>query len=299
VATLPALGAALAFALGCVLQQRGTLEASPSSEGGGWLLEILHKPVWVAGAVLMATGWVLQARALDQGPLVVVQSLTTLSLVIALPFGAWLTHQRITRSVVIGAVAVVVGIVLFLTVGSPSGGTSSPGPDEWWPACIVTAVLVVSFAWYGRRFSGARRAFLFGAAAGFGYALQSAVTKVFVTQIGGGLAAILADWAVYVLVASAISGFVLQQSALKTGVLATAMASSNTVTLFAGVVLGITVFGETLQRGAGRLVPAILGLGLTLFGVSLLAGAPPPEAAPPEGEVGSRGPGRSAPASGT
>ena len=98
-------------------------------------------------------------------------------------------------------------------------------------------------------------------AAGFGFALQSAVTKEFVGLVGHGLAGLFESWEIYVLIASAVSGFVLQQSALKTGVLAPAIASSNAVTLFAGVILGITVFGETLARGDGRLVPAILGSG--------------------------------------
>ena len=44
---------------------------------------------------------------------------------------------------------------------------------------------------------------LFGAAAGFGFALQTAVTKDFVTEIGGGVVALLADWSVYVLIVSA------------------------------------------------------------------------------------------------
>lgn len=47
-------------------------------------------------------------------------------------------------------------------------------------------------------------------------------------------------------------GFVRQQSALETGVLAAAMASSNAVTLFAGVILGALIYGEALSRGGGR-----------------------------------------------
>jgi multidrug transporter EmrE-like cation transporter len=86
------------------------------------------------------------------------------------------------------------------------------------------------------------------------------------------------DWTTYALIASAVVGFVLQQSALKTDVLAPAMASSNAVTLFASVVFGLTVFGETLSDGHGRLAPAIIGLILALAGIVLLAGAKPPRA---------------------
>jgi multidrug transporter EmrE-like cation transporter len=107
------------------------------------------------------------------------------------------------------------------------------------------------------------------------------VTKDFVTEIGGGVVALLADWSVYVLIASAVTGFVLQQSALKTGVLAPAMASSNAVTLFAGVILGAVVYGETLSHGGGHVAPAVIGLALAVAGVVLLARAQGPAAAEP------------------
>jgi drug/metabolite transporter (DMT)-like permease len=196
--------AACAFALGTVLQQKGTLSTTSGSGDSHWLIQILHEPVWLAGLLLQASGWVLQAVALDKGPLMAVQAITTLSLVIALPFGWWLTHQHIDRWVVLGAVAVVVGIVVFLSVGSPHGGTTHPSARTWWIACLVTLVLVLvlAMAGLGRKRQGAVRAVLFGAAAGFGFALQTAVTKDFVTEIGGGVVALLADWSVYVLIAS-------------------------------------------------------------------------------------------------
>ena len=73
------------------------------------------------------------------------------------------------------------------------------------------------------------------------------------TQLGHGVAALLGNWTTYVLIVSAIAGFVIQQSALRTDVLAPALASSNAVTLFASVVFGLTVFGETFRwkRSAG------------------------------------------------
>ena len=282
--------AACAFGLGTVLQQKGTLDASAGGDSH-WLIQILHKPVWLAGTLLQVSGWIFQAVALDKGPLMEVQAITTLSLVIALPFGWWLTHQHIDRRVVLGALIVVAGIIVFLSVGSPHGGTTHPSARTWWIACLVTLVLVLVTAGVGRTRQGAVKALLFGAAAGFGFALQTAVTKDFVTEIGGGVLSLLADWSVYVLIASAVAGFVLQQSALKTGVLAPAMASSNAVTLFAGVILGALVYGETLSHGGGHLAPAIIGLVLAIVGVVLLSGAEEPSA----GET-AQGPGVPAPA---
>jgi hypothetical protein len=104
------------------------------------------------------------------------------------------------------------------------------------------------------------------------FAFQAAVTKVFVGQLGGGLGAVLATWTPYVLLASAIVGFALQQSALKTGALAASMAASNAVMLIGSVLLGTVTFGESLPAGPGHLVPAVAGLVLAVAGIVALAG---------------------------
>ena len=85
--------------------------------------------MWLAGAGRMAAGWVLQAIALDKGPLIVAQSLTALSLVIALPLGVRITRQQVSRRVWTGALAVVAGIVLFLSAGCPRRARPSPRPQ--------------------------------------------------------------------------------------------------------------------------------------------------------------------------
>ena len=267
--------------MGTVLQQKGTLEAPAQDDDPRFLVQILKRPVWLAGGGLQATGWVFQAAALDRGSLVVVQSLTATSLVIALPLGAHFTHQQISRRVIIGAAAVIAGIVLFLSVGSPQKGTSHPDAAAWLSAGAVGTAAVVVLVRFGRSRGGAAKALLFGSAAGVGFAFQATVTKEFMTIIGSSIGDLLSSWEIYALVATAVVGFILQQSALKTGLLAPAMASSNSVTLFASVVFGITVFGEKLSNGSNRLAPAIIGLGIALVGVVLLAGTKPPQASEP------------------
>jgi len=277
-----AILAAVLFAGGTVLQQKGTLTTEAGEGDPRFLLQILHRPVWLAGAVLQSTGWVVQAMALDRAPLVAVQSLTALSLVIALPLGALLTDQHIGRRELAGATLTLVGIVLFISAGQPQGGTSHPGAAAWWSACLVTGVLVLVLFGVGRRFTGAAKALTFGAAAGLGYGLQAAVTKTFVTELGGSVLSLLSSWSVYVLIVSAVTGFALQQSALKTGVLAPAMASSNSVTLFSSVILGVTVYGEALAKGGtSHASSTVIGLLIALGGIALLAGAEAPEETAP------------------
>ena len=186
-ANVLALLAAFSFALGNVLQQKGTLETPSGRDDPRFLVQILRRPVWLAGGGLQMCGWVLQALALDTGSLIVVQSLTTMSLVIALPLGARLTGQEVSRRVWLGAAAMVVGIVLFLSVGSPTGGTTTPPASAWWSAGLTAIVLVAVLGRTGRRRTGARRALLLGSAAGVAFALQASVTKVFVAVVGQGL----------------------------------------------------------------------------------------------------------------
>ena len=226
-------------------------------------------------------GWVLQAAALERGSLALVQSLCALSLVFALPLGVRLTGQQVGRRSIIGACITLIGIVSFVAVGQPQDGTSQQEATAWWSSGLIIVALMLLLAWLANRRRGAMAAALFATAAGLSYAFQAAVTKVFMTQLGYGLGAILSSWTTYALILSALAGFALQQSALKTGLLAPAMAACNASTLTMSVSLGITLFEESISNGQDRLLPAFIGLALAVLGVVLLASPEPklPEAA--------------------
>ena len=108
------------------------------------------------------------------------------------------------------------------------------------------------------------------------------MTKTFVSEIGGGALGLVSSWSTYVLIVSAVTGFALQQSSLKTGVLAPAMASANSVTLFSSVILGMAVYGETISKsGTGHSAAAVVGLLIAIVGIALLAGSDAPETSAP------------------
>lgn len=88
-----------------------------------------------------------------------------------------ITDQQITRRVGGGALAVVAGITLLLTVGSPRGGTSAPPAAAWWSACLSSAVLIGALCALGCQRSRAAKALVFGSAAGVAFGLQTAVMK--------------------------------------------------------------------------------------------------------------------------
>ena len=123
-----ALLSPLAFALGTVLQQRGTLE-TPAREGDlRFLAKVVRKPVWFLGIFITVVGFVLQAAALHGGSLSLVQALQALSLVFALPLGVRLSNQRVGRRSIVGAGITVAGLIVFVVLGQPQGGISSRGP---------------------------------------------------------------------------------------------------------------------------------------------------------------------------
>jgi drug/metabolite transporter (DMT)-like permease len=277
---LLALLAAIAFAFGSVFQQKGSLETAAGENDPRFLTQILKRPAWLLGGACQLLGWVFQAIALEKGSLIVVQSLITFSLVFALPLGKKITHQSLSLKIWLGAFAIVIGIIIFLSFGSPQTGSGSEASSTaWWFAGLSSLAIVLILGFIGSRRKGSIRALTFGAAAGVCFGLQASVTKVFMTLVGGGLAVILSSWTTYVLIATALFGFALLQSALKTGVLAPAMAASNAVTLFSSIILGVIIFGETLSDGNSRLLPALVGLALALGGIVLLASAKPPSVA--------------------
>ena len=104
------------------------------------------------------------------------------------------------------------------------------------------------------------------------------MTKEFTGVISGGIDAVLHSWSTYVLIVSALIGGVLQQTALKSGILAPAISATSALTLSGSVVLGAIVFEERLDHGGGKLAPAVNGLVVALCGIVVLAGS---RAAPP------------------
>src|SRR5215218_6641916 len=117
-----ALGAALLFSLGTVLQQQVAETASEEeARGAGFLVRLARRPRWLAGIAADALGFVCQAGALAAGRLVVVQPLLATSVVFSLPLGTLLGGRRVGRRELAAALAVTAGLGVFLVVADPAG----------------------------------------------------------------------------------------------------------------------------------------------------------------------------------
>ena len=275
-----ALVAALFFALGTVLQQRAGMDEPKGGSDSGLLLRMVRRPVWLAGIAIDGLGFVAQAIALTIGRLAVVQPLLVSAVVFALPLGAKITGQRV-RPIDIGAAVLVVGaLIAFLLITNPSGGRDDAPIRAWLIAGGVFAAVCTPLVLLARHAPPARRAALLGSAAGILFGLTAALTKAVCDQFADGAFHIFAHWHLYALIVVGYISLTFSQLALSTGALAPAAATSMGLDPIASVILGITLFDETIAETPIGIVVTALSLAAALAGVAILSrsqGAPPPK----------------------
>src|SRR3954468_23673684 len=142
---LLSLAAAVALAAGTVAEHRGATDAAGDPHGG-LLRRLRRQRLWLAGRVLAALGVLLQAAALRGGRLVVVQPLLSSGLVLALVFGAIVDRRHPARPLPdrvqwSAAVAVAIGLTLFLLAARPSSGVATA---PIWTTSVCAAVAVTA-----------------------------------------------------------------------------------------------------------------------------------------------------------
>jgi drug/metabolite transporter (DMT)-like permease len=271
-AVLLALAAALLFAAGTVLQQKVAAEASDEEAvSAGFLVALARRPLWLAGIAVDGLGFVCQALALKVGQLAVVQPLLAATIVFALPMGAALTGKRIGPRELIGALAVTGGLALFLLTSDPSGGRDGAPLGEWLVAGAVLGALSGVLFLVGMRSQGRRRATFFGLAAGVLFGVSAALTKSTVDDLAQGVPELLLSWHLYALILVGYASISLSSASLQTGELAPAIATAMALDPITSLLLGVTLFEETLRSSAFAVTATVLGLGVMVGGIALLA----------------------------
>src|SRR3954453_10480431 len=171
-AVILAFGSGAVVALGTVLQQRVGMDAPEAKEGSAGIpFRLIQHPVWLAGIGAYGVAFGLQAAALGDGRLVVVQPILATTIMFALPLGVWLSAQRITRRDVIAAFVVTAGLALFLLLADPSGGKEDAPVGQWIVAGAVVIGIAAGLAVAGLARVGALRAALLGTASGLLFGL--------------------------------------------------------------------------------------------------------------------------------
>ncbi|OHV04062.1 DMT family transporter [Mycobacterium talmoniae] len=274
IAALLALSSALCVALGDVLQQRATHRLTDTARSNLELFATLFRNRrWRWGALMLVVSIALQAAALGQGSVLLVQALLVLSLLFALPISAKLAHRRVTGREWVWAVVLTAAVIVIVTVGNPQAGQARASLQTWAVVAAVLGPLLVGCVVVARIRGGALAAALFAFVSGSLWAVFAVLTKGVVAQLGHGPVAALRTPELYVWVLVALGGFAWEQSAFRAGALTASMPTLEVSQPVVAAVLGVVVLGETLNTDhAAMAALAVAALVMALATVELARG---------------------------
>src|SRR5262249_30812536 len=142
------------------------------------LARLAGRPLWLAGILLAAVAYGLQALALAFGPLALVAPIVATDLLFALPVAA--RYSRPLRAVDWAGCVLAARGVAAVAAPSPAPprapGRADPPPRDWLLAFASVALVCVLAVSLGRLTTGPGRAALTAAAAGVVFGLTAAVT---------------------------------------------------------------------------------------------------------------------------
>ena len=271
IAVLAALGAAVCFAIGSVLQQGAARESTAGALRPRLLLDLVRSRRWIAGTGLDVFSFAMQGLALAFGPLALVQPLAGTDVLFALPLIARRNRRRLTRRDVVGALAVTGGVSAFLVVSPPTGGIGVPGLAKWVPVLLAVAALVTVSGVVALRVTSRPQVIWLAAAAGVMFAVLDALLKSSVDLLATRGFGALLSWEPYAMAVVAAVGGLFGQSAFGAGSLALSLPVIDTLEPVAAVVIAAAVFGERLARSPVLLGFQLAGGAIAAAGIWLLS----------------------------
>jgi drug/metabolite transporter (DMT)-like permease len=264
-----ALLAATFYAVGVSLQALDARRShSDDALKPSLLLALIRRPRFVLGTVVSFLGWPLQALALAHAPLAVVQPALAFNLVVLLVIARRLSPDPVTRSDVVGALAITGGVALLALAAPARGG------DVGTRTLVLVIVLgaLAALPLILRR-QMLRNAILLPAAAGVGFTLLAIATRLADDTVGGERVLAGLGW-LAIGGLGAYSATVCEMSAMRTRAATLVVPVTVSVESVLPIVVGPLALAESLPGSlASRLVLAA-GLGLVVFGVLLLGRAP-------------------------
>ena len=266
-----AAAAALLLGLAAAAQQRAA-SAQPPHRPLSVLLVwgLLRDRAWLLAVALMVLAYGLQAAALGEGELALVEPILSGYLVVALVAGAVIARRLLTLGELAAAVGASSGIAIFLLQLSPGRGARSAPGQSWAEILTVLALVLLAALPLVWRASGSSRAVLLGALAGITLGASDALTKQTIAVVATHRLGSLATWEPYLLLVVGALGFLLQQSAYHAGPLRSGLPALSILEPVAGTLLGLLAFHESMAPGASPWL-LLAAVALMVWGVQRLA----------------------------
>ena len=284
--------AALGFAAAAVLQQE---EAGRQHSDGGpeasLVFKLAQQPLWLLGMLVYILAYGFQVWAVSLGPIVVIQPLIAAQLVFALVLGMLIQGRHASLREWLGAVAVTAGLAGFIVGTDPSAGNPDPSLMGWGISTGVVGVSTLIAIVLGWWTTGGARSGWYGAAAGLAWGLMIVLMKTVTyrldahTGADSALLTMFTEGYVYGLVATAIGGFLLLQTAFQAGALTQALVAYTICEIIIAVLLGILLFGEHPHSNTFSLVLTGFSSIVMIVGIVVLASG---TSAPKSAETGTQ-----------
>lgn len=245
---------------------------------------LFQAPLWILGFICLASGLVTQVLALTLAPISLVQAVSACGIVLLLVLSHIALGDRLGRFEYLGMGAVLIALVfLGLSVSPHADRAASSGSFSTLALAAVPAV-AASFCFFlaAERTHGPRarrsrlRAPLFGLSSGLLYGVASLGVKSVSTilerrGVVAGAPHILASPALYLLIASAVLGFLIFQTALQRCRASILVPVNNVTGSGFFIVVGSDVFHEHLPSATGPLVFRLLAFAAIIVGLCLLS----------------------------
>ena len=263
-----ALGSALAYGAGGVLQHRAAQGAPP---GQGLRLRLLAdlaaRPMWLVGLAATIGGFALHALALSSGQLAIVQPLLVCGLLFALPASVALDRHRPSLTEWAWALVLAAALAAFLLASHPTTGNAPSDTDRLAAitaiGCAVAAAAVAAAA----RLPPAWRAAVLGAAGGIVYGLTAALLKDDLHLAAGAHPVqVFTTWPLYLLAGTGATALLVVQAAYQSGPLAASLPPLTMFNPIIAIVVGILAFHERLSA-----TPAAVTIEIAAFAVMTAA----------------------------
>ncbi|HUY64245.1 MAG TPA: DMT family transporter [Acidimicrobiales bacterium] len=269
------MASAASYGLAAVLQHHAAIREPPEmSMRFGLLAGLVRRPLWLVGSSLDAVGYLLQFLALRRGSLALVEPVLALSLVFALPVGAWLEHRTIRRGELAAAAVVTLGLALFLRAARPGLGHPRATGLEWVVLSATLAAVCVGCYLGARGGSPARAAVLLAAGSGTAFGYVAAVTERTGHLLDRGVLHTLGNWSPYGLLVGGVVAMTFTQSAFHAGALRLSLPTLTVAQPLVAVAIGLGFFGEHISTTGIAPVVEMLSLVLVTGGVFSLGRSP-------------------------
>ena len=281
-AAVTALASALVLGLSAVADQRSTKQVQTRRAlSPRIILDLVRQPLWLIAVGANLVGFALQVVALAFGSLALVQPIVACDLMFSVLIGRYVWRRPNAtpanmKLMLGGVVATTVGVVGFLAIGQPSGG-STQAPLSILPPLAIGIVVVVGGCLAVAARNRTLQPLALALACGVCYGVAAFLIKLVTFEFGGGPAQVFTNWPIYVFAVVGPAGYILNQNAYQQGtLLAPVQAIISAADPIISIALGIGWLEVRLRGGPLATAGEVISLLLLTAGIVMTAYHVPP-----------------------